>query len=127
LGSRLNNVGDDRGIVLVEKAMKLDPLHPTWFYRPIADHHFERGEYKEALAAARKIDVPGHYWPHVYLAAIYAELDCTVEAKAAVDKLHELSPELGIKKISEEWKKWNYQDRAIRRWASALRKAGLGE
>jgi adenylate cyclase len=55
LGGDLHYAGDERGIALVRKAMKLDPFHPTWFHFPIAHYHFERSEYEEALAAARKI------------------------------------------------------------------------
>jgi tetratricopeptide (TPR) repeat protein len=81
LGDKLSGTGDERGIALVRRAMKLDPFHPTWFYLPMAAHHFERGEYEQALAAARKINIPGFAPPHMYLAAIYAELGRQSEAQ----------------------------------------------
>ena len=83
LGERLHYAGDERGIALVRKATALDPFHPTWFHFPIADYHFHRGEYEEALTAARKINIPGYFWPQIYLAGIYAELDRQNEARSA--------------------------------------------
>ena len=79
--------------------MKLDPFHPTWFYFPIADHHFERGEYEEALAAARKIDIPGFFWTQIYLAAIYAELGRQSEARSALEELLRLYPGFTIETV----------------------------
>jgi len=61
LGMRFHQSGDERGIALVKKAMKLDPFVPTGVNFPIAADHFERGEYEEALAAARKINLPAFF------------------------------------------------------------------
>ena len=125
LGERLQYVGDERGIVLVRKAIKLDPFHPTWFYFPIAYHHFQRGEYEEALAAARQIDVPGLSWPPIFMAGIYAELGRQREAQAAVKELLSLYPDFTTETLIEEWGKWNRPEEATQLWVAALRKAGL--
>jgi adenylate cyclase len=127
LGDKLAGAGDERGIALVRRAMKLDPFHPTWFYLPIAAHHFERGEYDRALAAARKINIPGFDVPLMYLAAIYAELGRQAEAGSAIEELLKLCPGFTTGTYIEWARKWNRTDESIRRWVAALRKAGLPE
>ena len=116
LGNLLHYAGDERGIAFVRKAMKLDPFHPTWFHFAIAsDHHFERGEYEEALAAARKIDHPrplldsdlsGWRSTRSWVG--------TSEAQSALEELLRLYPGFTIEKLIEEWRKWNLPDDSIR-------------
>jgi adenylate cyclase len=125
LGEKLNIAGDPRGILLVRKAVKLDPFHPTWFNFPIALYHFDKGEYEEALAAARKINISGYYWSQMFLAAVYGELGRQSEARSALEELLRLYPGFTTEKLIEELQKWNYGDDRIRRWVAALRKAGL--
>ena len=127
LGAHIFQAGDDQGIVLVRRAMKLDPFHPTWLHFSIADHHFQRGEYQEALANAQKIDMPGYFWTPVFLAGAYAELGRPKEAQSAVEELLKLYPGFTIETLIEEHRKWNRPDDVISRWVVALRKAGLPE
>ena len=103
------------------------PFHPSWFHFPIADYHFQRGEYEEALSAARKIDLPGYIRTHIVLAGIYAELERQSEARSALEDLLRLYPGFTVEKLIEERRRWNYPDDSIRLWVAALRKAGLPE
>jgi adenylate cyclase len=112
-------------IALVRKAMKLDPFHPTWFNLPIAHYHFESGEQEEALAAAKKADMPGLYSFQAWLAGIYAELGRQSEARCVLEELFRLYPDFTVEKYIEEARKWNFCDETIRRFSAALRKAGL--
>jgi tetratricopeptide (TPR) repeat protein len=107
--------------------MKLDPFHPTVFHIIIADYHFDRAQYEEALAAALKVDAPDYFWTEILLAGIYAELGEQDEAARALEELLRLYPGFTIQTLIEEWKKWNASDGRIRRSVAALRKAGLPE
>jgi len=127
LGDRLHSAGDERGIAWVRKAMKLDPFHPTWLYYSIAHYHFERGEYDQAIAAAKNIDSPGSYWLQISLSATYAELGRESEARSAMKELLRRYPGFTAARYIEEARKWNYPDDSIRLWLAALRKAGLPE
>jgi adenylate cyclase len=127
MGFRLEHAGDERGIALVRKAMKLDPFLSMILNFSVAHHHFERGEYEEALAATRKINLPGLFWTQIYLAAIYAELGRDSEARSAVEELLRSHPGFNTERQIEEHRKWNYPDDSIRLWVAALRKAGLPE
>jgi adenylate cyclase len=125
LGHMLLYAGEEQGITFLRKAVVLDPFHPAWFHLPIALYHFDRREYEEALAAAKKIAIPGFYWAQVYLAAIYAESDRQREARSAFEELIRLFPGFTTATLSEELRKHNVSEERIGRWASALRKAGL--
>jgi tetratricopeptide (TPR) repeat protein len=127
LGLLLHNTGDERGVVLARKGEALDPFHPTWFHHAMAQYHFDRGEYEEALVEALKADIPGDFWEPLFLAVIYAELGKEIEARSAVEELLRLYPGFTVEKYIEEERKWNRPDAAIAHWASALRKAGLPE
>jgi adenylate cyclase len=127
MGERLNSAGDERGVAFVKKAIKLDPFHPSWFNFTIADDHFRRGEYEEALAEAQKVKIPGTWWPQAYLAAIYAELGNQSGAQSAIARLLEIYPGFSIKKFIWEWRKWDFREDVLRLWVAALRKAGLPE
>jgi tetratricopeptide (TPR) repeat protein len=125
LGALLRHLDDERGVVLARKAAELDPFHPTWLNFTFAHHHFERGEYEAALAAAQRISRPGYFWSYIYLAGIYAELGRSTEAKSAVEELLRVNPGFALDNLIEEMQKWNYRDESIGRWVTALRKAGL--
>jgi tetratricopeptide (TPR) repeat protein len=127
LGTRFHWAGDERGIALIEKAMRLDPFLPGIFNYPIASYHFERGEYQEALAAARKVNLPGFFPTQAQLAAIYAELGRDREARSAVEELLRLQPGHTIEKTVEDMRKQNRPEDTTRRFVAALRKAGLPE
>jgi tetratricopeptide (TPR) repeat protein len=127
LGQHFYMAGDERGIALVTRAMKLDPFLPTIFNMPIAGYHFFRNEYEEALAAARKINLPGFFWTQIFLAAIYAEMGRQGDARAAVEELLRLRPGFTTEQYIEEERKHNIPDHWSRRWVAALRKAGLPE
>jgi tetratricopeptide (TPR) repeat protein len=111
----------------VRKATALDPFHPTWFFLVVADYYFLRGEYEEALTAARKVNMPSLFWLQIQLAGTYAELDRQNEAKKALRELLRLYPGFTVQTYVEEARKWNYAEGNIRRWVTALRKAGLPE
>jgi tetratricopeptide (TPR) repeat protein len=127
MGLRLEHAGDERGIAWVRKAMQLEPFFPTTVNFSLAHHHFEKGEYEEALAAARRLNVPALFWTPIYLAAIYAELGRDREARSALEELLRVYPDFNVERYTDEARKWNYPDDSIRRWVAALRKAGLPE
>jgi adenylate cyclase len=127
VGFGLRYLGDERAIDLLRKAVQLDPYHPSWFDMPIAAYHFERGEYEEALAAMRKVNLPAFYWAHIYSAAIYAEAGRPIDARSALDKLLRLYPGFTAETLTKELRKFNASDDSIRLWVAALRKAGLPE
>jgi adenylate cyclase len=57
----------DRGRQMIEKAAKLNPYHPTWFYYPLIFDHYRKGEYELALAMAQKLDLHDFFWTPICL------------------------------------------------------------
>ena len=43
------------------KAVALNPNPPGWHYLTFLNEHYRKGEYEEALAWAKKLDLPGHF------------------------------------------------------------------
>jgi adenylate cyclase len=127
LGLNLELADDPRGIAWVRKAMKLDPYHPTMYHFADAHRYFCMGDYEAALSEARKVNIPGFFWTPINLTAFYAELGRDREAQASLEELLRLYPGFTVEKYREEARKWNLSDDRVRRWVSALRKAGLPE
>jgi TolB-like protein/cytochrome c-type biogenesis protein CcmH/NrfG len=128
LGARFEMVGDERGIALVKKAVKLDPFLPTAYNITIAAHHFNRGEYEEALAATRRMSVSAFpLFTQIFLAAIYAELGRQDDAQVALEELLRLRPDYTIEEQTEWMRKNNISEERMVRMTAALRKAGLPE
>jgi tetratricopeptide (TPR) repeat protein len=92
-GLRLALSGDwDRGLALLNKAFSLNPVYPRWYRFAHAIHHYDRGEYEQALAELEKIDMPKFFWTHVIGAAALGQLGRLEEAKVAVQELLGLRP-----------------------------------
>jgi adenylate cyclase len=126
LGNILCNVGrPEKGIELIEKAMRLNPQYPPFYLHSLGLAYREAGRYEEALAPLKKVLTlnPNFAPSHWNLAICYAELGRPEEAQAEVEEALRLNP-----KASLEWMKENvpYKNPAdLERMLAALRKAGL--
>ena len=81
LGALIAYAGDwERGCALVERAVELNPRHPGWYWFPLFYDAYRRGDYREAVAIAFKINLPKFFVTHEALAAAYGQL---AEYKAA--------------------------------------------
>ncbi len=65
----------DRGLALVRRMMDLNPNHPGWLHTVDYFNHYRKGEFEQALAAAKRVNMPELVWNHLNLARAYAELD----------------------------------------------------
>jgi len=41
-------------------------MYPGWYHYPITWHYWYSGDYDTALGEAKKIDMPGYFWTHVF-------------------------------------------------------------
>lgn len=114
----------DRGVTMIEGAMRLDPLaHPSRYF-VIGHNHVRKGEYEKALAAYTKINQPDCFVIWRSLAVTYARLGRMDQAKAAADKLLELYPSYE----AEVWiylRDWNFTEDFVSTTIDGLRLAGL--
>ena len=125
IGLLLVNMGEiDRGVALLDKATKLNPYHPDWYYFPISHAYYHKGQYEESLAAALKIRMTNYYWTHVLLARAYGQLGRKTEGQTAVDNLLKYYSDYPAN-ARDDFRKWNFPEFSIVHQVEGLRKAGL--
>ena len=114
----------DDGLPYIEKAMRLNPYHPSFYWTVVWLADFVAGRYQDALASLLKISDP---YPNVYrlLAATYAVLGRMQEAQAAMAKYLELEPQNTIEQAAAALPFKRPEDR--QRFLDGLRKAGMPE
>jgi len=116
----------DRGLSLLEKGMKLNPYHPTWFHLAFFMYHYHCGEYENAFAEALKFNFPGLYLDPLMRAVALIQLGREGEAKAAVSQLLKLEPDFATR---GRWLISRYVkvDDLIDKIIDGLEKAGLAD
>src|SRR5215831_18655318 len=124
LGTMIAYTGDwEYGVSLVERAKQLNPHHPGWYHYLAVYDAYRRRDYRGALASALKVNMPGYYWPHATLAAVYGQLGEQGRARAVLRELHAIMPNFGAI-AREEYGKWNDAE-FTEHLLEGLRKAGL--
>jgi adenylate cyclase len=127
LGAALTNCGcPDSAIPLIEKAIRLSP-HDPWMHEflfNIGAAHFAAERYEEAVTFAKRSlqsrsEQPGDYR---LLAASYGHLGRTEEARAALDVLERLAPDLSTAQL-----RVFLRPAAAESYVEGLRKAGWKE
>ena len=82
----------ERGLALLQKGMKLNPYHPSWFHLAPFMDYYHRGDYKNAFAEALKFNFPGLYLDPMMRAVALGQLEKQSEAKTALNQLLKLEP-----------------------------------
>ena len=114
----------ERGTALTRKAVALNPYHPSWYFYTDSAYYYLNSDYENALAAALKIEWVGLHWTQMLLAASYGQLGRIEEARSAIEKLLELSPNYA----DDAWREFQTFNLTIEtrtRFAEGLSKAGL--
>ncbi len=116
----------DQAIVHSELALRMSPHDPqnAIFNVGLAAAHYLAGRYDEANGCARKAVQQRSGWPpgHRIYCASLAQAGQLDEARAALDRLKELQPDISI-----EWIEQNvpYQPGPMAKFLEGMRKAGL--
>jgi serine/threonine-protein kinase len=93
MGNILTHAGEyDRGCALTERAMEINTGHPGWLHFAIFNRHFARGEWADALRAARRVNIPEFMWMQFAIAAATGHLGLAGEARAAADAMTRIAP-----------------------------------
>ena len=74
----------ERGLKLNERMQALNPHHPGWYWFVPFHYHFHKGEYPQALAAAKRVNMPELIWTHTSIALAAAEVGHWDEVRVAV-------------------------------------------
>lgn len=114
-------------IVLFNKAMRLMPYYPPCYARALGLAYHLTGENEKAVEVLKSSVewTPDNLFPHVRLAAVYAEMDRMEEAHAAAAEVLRINPKFTV----SNWAMVQlFKDPAVKEHrAELMRKAGLPE
>jgi adenylate cyclase len=115
----------DRAIAQLKLAMKLDPLHPEWFFGTLGLAHYMRREYAEAVGTMAKMrDTHGGSYLEIRAAA-HAQLGHEAEAHACMEAHLKMRPQHTISQIVATFPFRNRTD--LEHFLEGLRAAGMPE
>jgi TolB-like protein/class 3 adenylate cyclase len=129
IGQYIAYSGDwETGVALTRKAISRNPSSiPFWWRYTISKSHYNRGEYKKALAEAKKTKLPEYWITQLQYAYINGSMGQNREAAAAVKRLRELYPDADMNTAVDLYRKFNFEQKYIDRMVAGLRIAGLPE
>ena len=124
VGQTVAYSGDwDRGCALIARAIELNPHHPGWYRYASFLNAYRQRDYRSALVAALKMNLPGVSLVEVALAATYGQLGDGAAARQAVRELLALKPDYPAI-ARQELGKW-FDAEIVEHLVEGLRKAGL--
>jgi adenylate cyclase len=116
----------EEAIQSLEKAIRLDPKGPDFYFIHLGHPYCFAGRYEEAIAAVKKAIgmAPNSAEWHAKLAAIYSMAGREEEARAEAAEVLRLDPQWSLERHEKvlPWRKAEKEP-----WIAALRKAGLPE
>jgi tetratricopeptide (TPR) repeat protein len=113
----------ERGCAWAERARKLNPHHPGWYWFPSVFDAYRKRDYRAALDAALKINMPGLWRANLALAVSYGQLGERDAARTALRQLLSLRPEFAARARQELGKSWDPE--LVEHLMDGLHKAGL--
>lgn len=124
MGILLACSGDwERGCAVADSAMKLHPNFPGWYWLAKVFNAYRTRDYRAAIDAAVRIQMPGYFWTRVVLTAAYGQLGNREAAQKQSTELLALRPNFATTG-RQEVAKW-FEPDLVEHWIDGLRKAGL--
>lgn len=125
LGARRFYTGNwEGGLALLRQTFERNPAAPSGYRIPLALHAYFLGRYDEALAEARRINLPDFIYTHVLVAMAAAASGHEQESAAAVRRILAIDPAFGANAVAD-LRSRNQHPRIIRAVADGLGRAGL--
>jgi adenylate cyclase len=115
----------EEAVPLFQKAIRLNPHGPVFYYRNLGSVLWMTGRYEEAVSAFKKViqRSPNHITVHLYLAATYIMMGREKEARAEASEVLRIDPNFSLDRFS---KVLPYKDQSVTdNLISVCRKAGL--
>ena len=113
----------ERGCDMAEGAMRLNPHFPGWYRLASIVNAYRTRDYRAAIDAALRIQMPGYFWTPVFCAAAFGQLGEREAARKALEELLAIRPEFGSA-ARGEFSKW-HEPELVEHFMDGLRKAGL--
>jgi len=115
----------EEAIPVLKKAIRLNPIAPSWYLNNLAMAYRNMGKYEEALEWAKRAAQrePKNLFSHAILCTIYGLSGRIEEARAEAEEILKINPKFSVAQIEEISPQKNP---AVKKaFIEALRKAGL--
>jgi adenylate cyclase len=115
----------EEAIPFFQKAIRLNPYGPLFYYRNLGGVLWMTGRYEEAVSAFKKViqRSPDHITVHLGLAATYIMMGREQEARAEAAEVLRIDPNFSLDRFA---KVYPYKDQSVTdNLINACRKAGL--
>jgi adenylate cyclase len=115
----------DEAILVSKKALRLNPMAPSWYLNNLAAMYRCKGNYEEALVWSEKAvkQEPEYIIGRIHLSSIYSLLGRMEEAHLQANEVMKLNPKFYVKKLERTLPYKNAEVK--KRYIEALRNAGL--
>jgi adenylate cyclase len=115
----------DEAIVMIKKAMRLNPRPPNWYFTTLGDAYLWAQRCQEAVVEYTKAvqHSPGFLWAYLGLAASYSLLAHEKEATEIAAKVLSIDPKFSVDRYEKSLPNKEQADKEL--LIGALRKAGL--
>ena len=124
MGILLACSGDwERGCAVADSAMQLHPNFPGWYWLAKVFNAYRTCDYRAAIDAAVRIQMPGYFWTSIVLAAAYGQLGEIELGRKALNELLTVKPNFGTTG-RQELEKW-FEPKLAEHFLDGLRKTGL--
>jgi adenylate cyclase len=110
----------EEGIGWIQRAMRVNPFHPPWYWADLAIALYMASRFEEALEANQRVGA-GSAHGHARIAACHAQLGHMEEAKEAAAQALRLDPTFRLGTLSMSYKFNLDRERVL----DGMRKAGL--
>jgi adenylate cyclase len=128
LGLFLSYAGRARdGLEWALKAMRLNPHYHDWYVMQLGQIYYDARCYEKAIAAFLSLSSVDTALIELYLAASYAALDRSPDAREAIKRALELDPRATIAQWTEPARAPYKETSDLEHFRDFLRKAGLPE
>ncbi len=126
LGTFLPGYGRPReALEMVERAFRLDPWPPSWYFEPLAYAHFALGNHADAVTAVSECitRIPDQIWCRVLATMIHMAAGEEGPARAQAQEVLRINPDFSSTNARRQVAMAEQREREI----ALLRKAGLPE
>ena len=113
----------EHGCAVADSAMQLNPHFPGWYRLAAVFNAYRARDYRAAIDAALRIQMPGYFWTPLVCAAAFGQLGEAPAAHKALQELLAIRPEFATA-AREELEKW-FEPDLVEHFLDGLRKAGL--
>ncbi len=116
----------EKGAEMCDRAFRLNPHHPNWYYLDCPGGYFFTGRYQDVIDIMNSYDAIGDLWSGglIWKAASQAEIGGKEAAAATVAELEHRYPELSIESLLST--QWHFdRDQERHKLLASARKAGI--